>query len=109
MNRELIKDLPAVFEEFNEQRKKSFVTAMEMQQKGVPFVGVFCTYLPQELPMAMGAAVVGLCSMSGETIPEEMCIRDSSTPWPLISAPCWPCCWWPSPLPAFPKRGSSAM
>ena len=26
MNRELIKDLPAVFEEFNEQRKKSFVT-----------------------------------------------------------------------------------
>ena len=70
MNRELIKDLPAVFEEFNEQRKKSFVTAMEMKQKGVPFVGVFCTYLPQELPMAMGAAVVGLCSMSGETIPE---------------------------------------
>lgn len=70
MNCELIKDLPAVFEEFNEQRKKSFVTAMEMKQKGVPFVGVFCTYLPQELPMAMGAAVVGLCSMSGETIPE---------------------------------------
>ena len=70
MNRELIKDLPAVFEEFNEQRKKSFVTAMEMKQKGVPFVGVFCTYLPQELPMAMGAAVVGLCSMSGETIAE---------------------------------------
>ena len=70
MNRELIKDLPAVFEEFNEQRKKSFVTAMEMKQKGVPFVGVFCTSLPQELPMAMGAVVVGLCSMSGETIPE---------------------------------------
>ena len=70
MNRELIKDLPAVFDEFNEQRKKSFVTAMEMKQKGVPFVGVFCTYLPQELPMAMGATVVGLCSMSGETIPE---------------------------------------
>ena len=56
MNRELIKDLPAVFEQFNEQRKKSFVTAMEMKQKGVPFVGVFCTYLPQELPMAMGSS-----------------------------------------------------
>ena len=70
MNRELIKDLPAVFEEFNDQRKQSFVTAMELKQKGVPFVGVFCTYLPQEIPMAMGAAVVGLCSMSGETIPE---------------------------------------
>ena len=70
MNRELIKELPEIFEEFNDQRKKSFVTAMEMKQKGVPFVGVFCTYLPQEIPMAMGAAVVGLCSTSGETIPE---------------------------------------
>ena len=59
-----------MFEEFNDQRKQSFVTAMELKQKGVPFVGVFCTYLPQEIPMAMGAAVVGLCSMSGETIPE---------------------------------------
>ena len=60
MNRELIKDLPAVFEEFNEQRKKSFVTAMEMKQKGVPFVGVFCTYLPQELPMAMAVSYTHL-------------------------------------------------
>ena len=67
---ELIKTLPEVFEDFSEQRKKSFITAMELKEKGIPLVGVFCTYLPQELPMAMGAAVVGLCSMSGETIPE---------------------------------------
>ena len=66
----LINTLPEVFEDFNEQRKKSFITALEMKEKGVPFVGVFCTYLPQEIPMAMGAATVGLCSMSGETIPE---------------------------------------
>ena len=66
----LINTLPEVFEEFNEQRKKSFVTALEMKEKGIPFVGAFCTYLPQEIPMAMGASVVGLCSMSGETIPE---------------------------------------
>ncbi len=70
MNRELVRELPEVFEEFSEQRKKSFITAMELKEKGVPFVGVFCTYLPQEIPMAMGAAVVGLCSMSGETIPD---------------------------------------
>lgn len=67
---ELIKELPAIFEEFGEQRRKSFVTAYEKKQEGVPFVGVFCTYLPQELPMAMGAAVVGLCATSGETIAE---------------------------------------
>ena len=93
MNRELIKDLPAVFEEFNEQRKKSFVTAMEMKQKGVPFVGVFCTYLPQELPMAMGAAVVGLCSMSGETIPEA----EKDLPRNL----------WSNPATALPKPTSA--
>ena len=67
---ELIKTLPEVFEDFSKKRKKSFITAMELKEKGIPLVGVFCTYLPQELPMAMGAAVVGLCSMSGETIPE---------------------------------------
>ncbi len=33
-------------------------------------VGVFCTYLPREIPNAMGAAVVGLCSVSDETIPD---------------------------------------
>ncbi|WP_458863122.1 double-cubane-cluster-containing anaerobic reductase [Acidaminobacterium chupaoyuni] len=67
---ELVKTLPAIFEEFGEQRKNSFIQAMQLKEKGIPLVGVFCTYLPQELPMAMGAAVVGLCSMSGETIPE---------------------------------------
>ena len=66
----LINTLPEVFEEFNEQRKNSFITALEMKEKGIPFVGVFCTYLPQEIPLAMGASVVGLCSMSGETIPD---------------------------------------
>ena len=95
MNRELIKDLPAVFEEFNDQRKQSFVTAMELKQKGVPFVGVFCTYLPQEIPMAMGAAVVGLCSMSGETIPEAE---------KICPATCAP---WSNPAMGLPKRKSA--
>ena len=67
---ELIKTLPAVFEEFSEQRKKSFITALELKEKGIPFVGGFCTYLPKELPMAMGACMVGLCSKTGETIPD---------------------------------------
>ena len=33
-------------------------------------VGVFCTYLPREIPHAMGASVVGLCSVTDETIPD---------------------------------------
>lgn len=66
---ELIKDLPEIFKDFSEQRKASFTAAYELKQQGVPFIGGFCTYLPKEVPMAMGACVVGLCSKTGETIP----------------------------------------
>ena len=63
---EIIKDLPEVFEEFAEQRKKSFLAMKELKDKGVPVVGAYCTYFPQEIAMAMGAATVGLCSRSEE-------------------------------------------
>lgn len=67
---EIIKELPEVFEEFAEQRKKSFLAVKELKDKGIPIVGAYCTYFPQEIAMAMGAATVGLCSTSDETIPE---------------------------------------
>lgn len=67
---ELRKDLPEVFEEFAEARKNSFLTIKNIKDQGKPVVGVFCTYLPREIPNAMGAAVVGLCSVSDETIPD---------------------------------------
>ena len=82
---ELIKELPEVFEEFAEQRKNSFMTVKEAKEKGIPVVGSYCTYFPKELPMAIGAGAVSLCSMSGETIevaeqdlPKNLC--------PLIKA-----------------------
>ena len=67
---ELIKDLPEVFEEFAEQRKNSFLGVKKLKEQGVPVVGAYCTYFPQEIAMAMGAATVGLCSTSDETIPD---------------------------------------
>ena len=67
---ELKKDLPEVFSEFSEMRQKSFMAAYELKQKNIPFVGTFCTYFPQEIAMAMGACVVGLCSTLDETIPD---------------------------------------
>ena len=67
---ELIRDLPAVFEEFAQQRKNSFLAVKALKEQGKPVVGTFCTYLPQELILAAGAASVGLCSMSDETIGE---------------------------------------
>ncbi len=65
---ELIKDLPEVFEEFAEQRKNSFLGIKKVKEQGIPVIGSYCTYFPQELAMAMGAASVSLCSTSDETI-----------------------------------------
>lgn len=67
---ELRKELPEVFEEFTEARKNSFLAIKKIKDAGTPIVGVFCTYLPREIANAMGAAVVGLCSVSDETIPD---------------------------------------
>ena len=66
---ELIKALPEIFEDFAEQRKKSFLTMKELKDRDVPVVGAYCTYFPQEIAMAMGAVTVGICSTSDETIP----------------------------------------
>lgn len=64
------KDLPGIFESFSEARKNGFVAAKELKDKNIPLVGTFCTYMPQEIPMAAGAVVVSLCSTSDETIGE---------------------------------------
>ncbi|HBA63472.1 MAG TPA: hypothetical protein DCZ20_06430 [Lachnospiraceae bacterium] len=67
---EIVKELPEIFEEFGEQRQKSFLMVKQLKDQGIPVIGAYCTYFPQELAMAMGAATVGLCSTSDETIPE---------------------------------------
>ena len=68
---ELIKALPEIFEDFAEQRKKSFLTMKELKDRDVPVVGAYCTYFPQEIAMAMGAVTVGLCSTSDNTSGRE--------------------------------------
>ena len=65
---ELRTELPEIFAEFADQRKASFLHVKELKDNGIPVIGVFCTYFPQEIAMAMGACVVGLCSTSDETI-----------------------------------------
>ncbi len=67
---EIIKELPEVFEEFADARKNSFLAVKELKEKDIPVIGSYCTYFPQELAMAMGAASVSLCSTSDETIPD---------------------------------------
>ena len=67
---ELIKELPAVFEEFAEARRNAFINVKNVKDKGIPVIGSYCTYFPQDLAVAAGCATVGLCSTSGETIAE---------------------------------------
>ena len=67
---ELIKSLPDVFEEFGEARRNAFLSVKEFKEKGIPVVGAYCTYFPQEIVMAAGATSVSLCSMSDEPIPD---------------------------------------
>lgn len=66
---ELRKNLPEIFEDFAEGRRNSFLNVKKIKEQDKPVIGIFCTYFPQELAVAMNAAVVSLCATSDETIP----------------------------------------
>lgn len=63
-------ELPEIFEGFAEARKNGFLAAKEFKDQGNILIGTYCTYMPQELPIAMGAGIVSLCSTSDELIGE---------------------------------------
>lgn len=63
------RELPEIFEEFGEQKKKSFLEIKEYKDRGIPVVGMYCAYFPPELAIAAGAVPVALCSFAEETIP----------------------------------------
>lgn len=65
----IVQELPEVFREFGEQRRKSFLEIKEYKDKGIPVVGMYCAYFPPELAIAAGAIPVALCSFADETIP----------------------------------------
>ncbi|MDO4400504.1 MAG: double-cubane-cluster-containing anaerobic reductase [Coriobacteriia bacterium] len=60
--------LPKTYEEFNEARKASFMKVKEYKEAGGRLVGFLCSYTPLEIIDAAGAAAVGLCGTSDETI-----------------------------------------
>lgn len=63
-------DLPEIYESFSEARRNGFIKAKKLKDKGVPLIGTFCTYMPQEIAMSAGIVAVSLCSTSDETIGE---------------------------------------
>lgn len=65
---DLKKELPEIFNEFGDKRRNAFLEVKKIKDKNIPVVGVFCTFFPQELALAMGGTCVSLCSTSDETI-----------------------------------------
>ena len=62
-------NLPANFETYAEARKAGFMKMKEIKDNGGRIVGVYCSFVPQELLMAAGAAAAPLCASSDEPIP----------------------------------------
>lgn len=60
--------LPENFENYEEARQQGFLKVKDLKEKGIPIVGIFCTYTPIELIHAAGAVAVGLCGTSDEPI-----------------------------------------
>lgn len=64
----IVKELPAIFEEFSEQEKQSYLKIKKYKEQGIPVIGSYCSFFPREIATAMGAISVGLCSSSEETV-----------------------------------------
>lgn len=61
-------ELPRNFAELSEERKRSFMRVKEFKEQGGRLVGYLCSYTPLEVIEAAGAAAVGLCGTSDETV-----------------------------------------
>lgn len=60
--------LPEIFDEFSEARREGFLKVKEIKDQGQPVVGAYCTYIPEEFVIAVGAIMISLCSTTEESI-----------------------------------------
>ncbi|MHC5229246.1 double-cubane-cluster-containing anaerobic reductase [Enterococcus sp. LJL99] len=65
---EIKTELPEIFSEFDEARRQGFIQVKQLKEKGIPVIGVYCTFMPEELVLAANAVQISLCSTSDETI-----------------------------------------
>jgi benzoyl-CoA reductase/2-hydroxyglutaryl-CoA dehydratase subunit BcrC/BadD/HgdB len=61
-------ELPEVFAEFDAARQQGFIQVKKLKEQHVPVIGVYCTFMPEEIVLAAGAVQISLCSTSDETI-----------------------------------------
>lgn len=62
--------LPKTFEEFDEQRRASFIRVKDYKEAGNRLIGFLCSYTPLEIAEAADVACVGLCGTSDAVIPK---------------------------------------
>ena len=46
---EIIKDLPEIFDEFEDKKKQSFLKVKEYKEKQIPIIGAYCSFFPREI------------------------------------------------------------
>lgn len=44
---EIIKDLPEIFDEFEDKKKQSFLKVKEYKEKQIPIIGAYCSFFPK--------------------------------------------------------------
>lgn len=79
------RDLPAIFEEFDEARRAGFVKVMNFKESGGRLVGYLCSHTPIKVIEAAGASGVALCGMSNELVAEAETVLPKN-PCPLIKS-----------------------
>ena len=45
---EIIKNLPEIFDEFEDKKKQSFLKVKEYKEKQIPIIGAYCSFFPRE-------------------------------------------------------------
>lgn len=61
--------LPENFESYNDARRAGFLKMKTLKENGARIVGIYCSFVPQELILAAGGTAVSLCATSEEPIP----------------------------------------
>ena len=49
----IVKELPEIFDEFGEQRRKAFLEIKQYKEKGMPVVGMYCAYFHLSLQLQL--------------------------------------------------------
>ena len=48
---EIIKDLPEIFDEFEDKKKQSFLKVKEYKEKQIPIIGAYCSFFQEKLQL----------------------------------------------------------